>query len=469
MRHTIRFSLAGLILAASSSSLLSADLDRENVDVERYVLDYALSLDAEDAPRNSLSGSVTIRFRNKGPKAIDAVPIVLNRLMRYESAHDGEGRELEIRNRLVEMANFEYYQANAGVVALASAVESGAVAELRLTVGGRLTGYVETGMMYTRESLDPEFTILRSEVLPFPQIAEPDWLEVRKAWADDFDWQATFDVPATHQVANGESVRIEEKGGRRLYHYKSSRPSSFLVFPIAPYGELKVGANRIFHLPGSEAGAQRLAGNMVKALALYEEWFGPLNVQGGLALIEIPEGYGSQAKFPTIIQTADAFNSAESMDQLYHELSHLWGVEKYEPQAPRLEEGLSTFLQALVDVKLGGGLSLEEFMASVLGRQQTSYERSPEYRDIAVADFGREGVTGLSYGVGALFYYELYQVLGEEQLIAFLRGFYDAHKDDHADFDTLVDYYRRNLEGDAAQVVEEWLIGTAYVEKITAN
>ena len=115
MRHTIRFSLAGLILAASSSSLLSADLDRENVDVERYVLDYALSLDAEDAPRNSLSGSVTIRFRNKSPKAIDAVPIVLNRLMRYESAHDGEGRELEIRNRLVEMANFEYYQANAGV------------------------------------------------------------------------------------------------------------------------------------------------------------------------------------------------------------------------------------------------------------------------------------------------------------------------------------------------------------------
>ena len=52
-----------------------AALDRERVDVERYVLDYALSLDAEYAPLNSLSGSVTVRFRNLGPKAIDAVPI----------------------------------------------------------------------------------------------------------------------------------------------------------------------------------------------------------------------------------------------------------------------------------------------------------------------------------------------------------------------------------------------------------
>jgi hypothetical protein len=324
-------------------------------------------------------------------------------------------------------------------------------------------------MLYTKEYLDSEFTILRSEVLPWPHIAEPDWLEVRKAWADTFNWQADFDVPVSHVVANGEQVKVETLGKRKLYHYQSTRPDTLLVFPIAPYGELQVDANRVFYLPGSKTGAQRLAGKMTETIKLFETWFGPSKTASGIAIIEIPVGFGSQAKFPTIIQTADAFDSVTHLDQLYHELSHLWNVETYDPQSPRLEEGLATFLQSFVNVKLGGKPSLDEFMQGVLTRQKGIYESNPEYREIAIADFGRKGVTDLSYRVGALFYYELFQLLGEEKFIDLLSGFYNANKDSGADFNTMRDYYRQHVVGDAAKLLEEWLVGTSYVQKIMAG
>ncbi len=448
-----------------------AALQRSDIDIEHYDLEMTLSLDGDYAFQNALEGLATIRFRNVGAASIETVPFVLNRLMRYEKVHDGEGRQLHHSHRLQELENFDYFQANVGSVKLAEPLAPGEVTALHLAFSGRLTGYIGAGMLYTKETLDPDFTILRNEVLAWPMLSGPDWQQVRIGWADEFEWVATFDVPATHKVANGERVQLETRSNRNIYRYHSARPGSFMIFPIAPYTELQVGLNRIFHLTGSETGAKRLAGKMQQAIELFEGWFGPIRSSSGLSLsiIEIPAGYGSQARFPTIIQTADAFNSADEMEQLYHELSHLWQVDMYAPMSPRLEEGLSTFLQSYVDEKLGGSKSLKAFMEEVLDLQKLTYEKNPSYRNIAIADFGREGLTRLSYGVGALFYYELFKVLGERGFLALLRGFYESYREVGADFDTLVEYYRDHTHGEAAKVIEVWLIGTAFTDKILSG
>ena len=458
-----------VFLVAATFGQSAVALERGDIDVELYSLEYRISLDGESAFQNTLTGTAKIRFRNTGSEAIKNLPLLLNRLMRYEMVTDDEGRALEIQSRLMELKNFEFFQANTGIVSLLEPLRPGDALELSITFGGRLTGYVDAGMLYTQETLDPAFTILRSEVLPWPQIAEPDWLEVRRGWTDPFDWTAAFDVPISHRVANGEPVQVSVEDDRQIFRYRSTRPDTYLVFPIAPYDELRVGANRIFYLPGSRAGAQHLAEKMTQAMDLFESWFGPLAQNDGLAVIEIPEGFGSQARIPTIIQTADAFNSAEKIGELYHELSHLWNVDSHEPQSPRLEEGLAMFLQGLVDVKLGGHVSLTEFMAGISSRTTDTYKRNPEYQDIAIADFGREDVTGLSYRVGALFYYDLYKSIGEEKFISLLSGYYDTYTNAGGNFDALVIYYRKHLDDDSARLVDEWLVGTSYVAKLNLN
>ena len=466
MLHSKSTVLTLLVLAAGTFSQFATALERSNIDVQHYALEFSLSLDGDYVFQNALSGTAKIRFQNAGVEAIKDIPVLLNRLMRYETVTDEAGRNLEIQSRLLELDNFEFYQANTAVVTLVDPLEPGETMELSIAFDGRLVGYVEAGMLYTQENLDPEFTILRSEVLAWPQIADPDWLEVRRGWADPFEWTAEFDVPATHRVANGEPVEVISLGERSRFSYRSTRPDTYLVFPVAPYTEVRAGANRIFHLPGSEAGAKRIADGMVKAMPLFESWLGPLAQEGGLSIIEIPEGFGSQSGFPTIIQSADAFNSADEISQLYHELSHLWNVDDYEPQSPRLEEGLATFLEALVDVKLGGTTDLSAYMAGISNRLVGTYERNSRFRDFAIADFGREGVTGLSYGVGALFYYDLYKSLGEDEFIALLRGYYDAYRKGGGNFNAMLAYYREHAGAESAKLVDEWLVGTGYVAKL---
>lgn len=462
-----------LVLAAASLGIVSVShaqepLDRTDIDVEHYAMEITLSLDGKYVFQNSMSGKARISFSNIGDTAIKTIPVLLNRLMRFSAAQDGSGNPLKISQRLLEIDNFEYYQANVTTIELAGPLRPGEAMVLHLSYGGRLTGYADAGMLYTKETLDSEFTILRSEVLPFPMIAEPDWLEVREGRADPFTWQASFDVPVSHKVANGATRTARINGDRAIFEYRTDQPNTFLAFPIAPYNERKVGANTIYHLPGNKAGADIVADHMTRSMTIFEEMYGPLEDEGGLAIIEIPEGYGSQARFPTILQTADAFDSIEDMDQLYHELSHLWNVDSHEPQSPRLNEGLATFYQSWVTEKLGGEQSLDSFMAGILSDLQRTYERNPELMDVAIADFGTADVTYMAYRVGALFYYALYKRIGEEAFIDLEREFRHAYMDSGADFATIKNYYEGRVDDETQMLINDWLSGTSYTRRIVA-
>ena len=62
-------------------------------------------------------------------------------------------------------------------------------------------------------------------------------------------------------------------------------------------------------------------------------------------MIEVPDGWGSQADVTCILQTAAAFRDPARLVEVYHEVSHLWNVPATDLPSPRWDEGLATFLQ----------------------------------------------------------------------------------------------------------------------------
>lgn len=86
---------------------------------------------------------------------------------------------------------------------------------------------------------------------------------------------------------------------------------------------------------------------LLTTLDLYTQWFGPLQQYQGYAVIEIPDGWGSQADVTSIIQAAAAFKETERTQEVYHEISHLWNVEEKEALPPRWNKGLAMFLHYL--------------------------------------------------------------------------------------------------------------------------
>ena len=97
-----------------------------------------------------------------------------------------------------------------------------------------------------------------------------------------------------------------------------------------------VNAN-FFAFPEDAQGGRDLLGSLTAALALYSQWFGPLADFRGLTVIEVPNGFGSQADAAAIVQEAGAFKDRAGRDTFYHELSHLWDVPANDPLPCRFE------------------------------------------------------------------------------------------------------------------------------------
>ena len=143
----------------------------------------------------------------------------------------------------------------------------------------------------------------------------------RRAGLPEYDYTARITVPASHTVANGGAlVERREAGVTVTYVYRSLKPSWRMDFAVARFTTLRDGDLAVHHLPDDSAGARRILGAMSRTLKLYTRWFGPLRGSAAFAVIEIPDGWGSQADVTSILQSAAAFRDPRREYELYHEI-----------------------------------------------------------------------------------------------------------------------------------------------------
>jgi aminopeptidase N len=447
-----------------------------------------LSLDL-DHDRGSLAGSASYRIANMGERPVQEVPFNLGRMMTVESVRlggegsggDGGGREVEFTQAIEVFADSPRRQVNHVVVSLPSPLEPGDEVRLQAEYGGFLVGYTETGSVYIQDRVvwnalipyleDGRFSILREDAFAWPVLGTLHARANRVAPRPDFTFRAAITVPEPFTVASsGRLLRQETRDGRRLFAYESSDPVPFLNLPIAEYAVLKRPGVRVYHFPADSAGAARVLDAATDGLALLARWFGPLGVEPDLAVMEIPERWGSQASLTGgIIQTADAFGQDGSLSPLYHELSHLWNAPDLDQPSARWNEGLATFLSYRMSDDMDGSESMDAAVQRTVDRLLATASRSPTLTSVPFAEYGEVGATNLSYRVGFLMFYALEAGLGQETLNSVLRGFYQDHKDRGWTFEGLAEELQARTPQDLSGFVEDWIITTAWFDQLQAG
>ena len=469
MKRLLVGALTALILAAPFS-VLSEEAAGTGLDITSYTLKLDIPLDHEGFYifQNTLTGMATLKIRNITQLPVQKVPLLLNRLLRVESAVRANDTPLMFEQEIRELDGWTAYQANVIEVAIDQPLAPGAELTLTIAYGGRLTGYTETGMLYVKERLDPAFTIIRSESMSYPQLAWASRASLRRFWGNDsFDQKLEIILPQGQIAANGGRSTVETLGdGRVAWRYESITPGSLIILPIAPYGIVEVGKNRVFYMPGSAEGAEIIARSMTSGLAFFSEHFGALDVDFSLALIEIPEGFGSQSIYPTIIQTSDAFNDAREMSQLFHELSHLWNVANPTADSARLEEGLATFFGAFLQDRLTGTGTYHDYMDRRIERMVSYFAKNPEHAGIPLTEYGQEDITYLSYSIGGIFFGIVFELVGEEAFLRVLGDHYQTFHNTGADIPTFMAYLDNSTEVNLAPVIEDWIFTTGFQEKL---
>jgi hypothetical protein len=424
-----------------------------------------------DYGRGDLAGTETLTLRNLSARPAVTVPLLLNRLMSIARATDGKGAALRVSQDVVLFEDDSVQQVNAAVVTLARPVAPGDSTRLTIHYRGHLVGYVETGSLYIRDKVDSAFTIIRQDAWAFPAVGVPSARANRARGYDHlFSFVARVTVPAGQVVAaGGEALEPVRHDSLVTWTYRSVLPSAVLNVTIAPYRTLTRAGLRIFYFPEDSTGARMVDSAVAGAMTHFAGWYGPLEHEGSLTVIEIPEGYGSQASLAGgIIETADAFRSRRQLYQLYHELSHLWNVDDRDHPSPRWNEGLAMFLQWRLAAALDGWSGWNGVLEWMDKRLRGDCRDSGKCGSVPFADYGRQELTDLSYSVGELMFQALFETLGAETFDRAYRSFFQQHRATGGTTAELIAAF--HAESPASdRIFREWFSTTGWYTRLQAG
>ncbi len=414
-----------------------------------------------DYEQEKIYADCFLTIQNPHSDSIHEVPLLLYRLFDVTQVQNEQGKPLAFTQSVEKYEDWEKLQVNAIRIQLDPPLDSGQSTTLKIGYQGHLLGYAEV-MRYVKDHINKEYTVIRPDARTYPEVGIPSWRSNRAAGFSEFDYCVEISVPEGLVVANGGAL-VEKKStdGRIVYVYRSKMPTWRMDFAIADYEVLRDSDKtfRIFHFPKDKSGAESLLSALDETMALYRDWFGPLQTFKGLTVIEIPNGYGSQADAAVILQEASSFENLDNLYAFYHELSHLWNVEPQDPMPPRFEsEGLATFLQYLVQEKLEGkDKAVEEAVQRIRKRLQDQFAKNPSAAGIPMIDLGEKQMTGLAYTKGMLFFYLLYEIMGEEPFLETVGDFYQKYAGSGATAGEFVEFFQAKADADLETLMQDWI------------
>ncbi len=212
-----------------------------------------------------------------------------------------------------------------------------------------------------------------------------------------------------------------------------------------------------------EKNATAILDGVSRSVQLYSQMFGDLKDYQGYTLIEIPDGWGSQASDYYLLQVASTFDDVQHLAQLYHEVAHTWNA-KTKPDIQRcrwFDEAFAMYFQALAIREFEG----QDAYKKEMDRDRESFinraTRDRKNFDTPIAEYGKYELGGNSYSKGPWSLYVLHQLVGEEQFKSIIRTFLSEFRDkpaDFKDFQKLAEQVaHRNLE----KYFQEWFYTSA--------
>ena len=430
-----------------------------------------LGLDLEvDYDSNTLGGTATLEVRNASTNPRAKIPLLLNRLMTVSKIVDASGAALPFTQSIVVFNDDPARQVDSVTVILPSPLRPGASSTVVLHYRGILVGYTETGSLYIQDHVDHDFTIIREDAYAFPTLGVASNAANHAAHREPVMFSARVSVPAGLVVAMaGVQGELTHRNSLTTWSYSSSEPVPFLNITIAPYQQLESSGAHIFYFPADAEGARAIDSAIGAAVERYARWFGPLAHDPHLVVMEIPEGFGSQASLSGgILQTADAFRDRSQLAQLYHEISHLWNVTDLERPSPRWNEGLASFLQSRMASDLDGWNQWEPRIARFTESLRKQCAAPAPCNTVPMIHYGSAGLTDQSYSVGMLMFYLLYQVLGPETFDRTYAGFFQQYRDKGATTADLVAAFTA-ASPKCDRIFQDWLLTTRWYSLISSG
>jgi hypothetical protein len=454
--------------ATAQSGALTVTIDVPAVD--HYKL--AITIDPE---HHSLLGQADITIRNSAPRSVTLIPVLLYRLMDVDTATDAGGRPLRFTQSIVKFPDNPIWQVNAIQITLPAPLDSGKTTTIHLKYAGALFGYREV-MLYVRETISEDYSLLRAESMPYPMIGTPSYAGWRCALQNKFGYEIETTVPAGYITpCVGDQVgEPQTKDGKTTFRCTGPPASNTINIAIAkfhviedPERKLRVYATQA----DAEAGV-RVMNEMRRALDFFTSYFGPppkigtMGAHSGLTVIEIPDGWGSYGLRGYIFQSAAAFKDPKNAGELYHEVGHVWNamIADRIQRTRYFDEAFASYFEALAVRQYEGEQAYRELLDSYRDTYVQRVNRDPLGKTTPIVDYGKYEIGVFSYSKGAWSLYVLHEIVGDDKFKQIVRTFLAEFGEKPADFKDFQQVAEAVSSRNLSKFFDDWIYGAASSE-----
>jgi hypothetical protein len=405
--------------------------------------------------------SLSIRNDTKNP--CDSIPFLLYRLLSVRYITDSAGRPLDFRQEVIQLSDQPSFQARDVVIRLAAPLKPGDSNRIVIAYSGFVFGYPEV-MAYVNDRIDESYSLLRPDALSYPVIANATFEDLMAADENRFSYRLSATVPKGYTAAcGGYAAGRRDSAGTITFEFASQMPTWRMDLAVAQFATLRNPEVKlvVYCLPDDSAGARHILDASLQVVNLYSRMFGKPDHYQGYTIIEIPEGWGSQAGDFYFLQTAAAFRDSAKIGEVYHEIGHSWNAVP-SPDIKRcryFDEAFASFFEPLAIRAFNGEQAFSSHMERLRQNFARRVNQDRQAFDTPIADYGKRELGRFSYTKGAWSLYVLYTMVGEKDFEAIIHSLVTEFHDrtvTFRDFQTLCEQVsHRNM----AKFFSEWIYG----------
>jgi hypothetical protein len=414
---------------------------------------------------NRIRVEAALTIRNNSTAAQQEIPLLLYRLLEIRGVTDGHGTPLPFEQDIVQFSDGPSLQARSASVRLTRPLEPNDTAQFVVTYEGYIFGYAEA-MAYVRDRIDDSYSLLRPDALAYPMLARASHASNLRAYDTKFTYDIRATVPKGYTaVCGGEMTGSSPRGpDSTAFVFRSKVPTWRIDLAVAPFAVLGDVRDKllVYYVPGDSAGAGRVLEASRRVIGFYSGLFGRPKRYQGYTVIEIPDGWGSQASDFYFLQTGAAFKDSSRIGEVYHEIGHSWNATPAVSvkRCRYFDEAFAQYFESLALRHFEG----EQRFTGEMERTRKNFvlwgESDAQVFNTPIAAYGEKELGRHSYTKGAWSLYVLQRLVGDEVFAAIIRALLAEPDGTTVDFAGYARICERVSGRSLKKYFDEWIYGT---------
>lgn len=421
----------------------------------------------DETPRKGqMVGAYQVSFRNISEQPLSELSLLLNPGLEFRKVIGPNGRPLPLSSVVTPIVGSDGLQLSHAVVKLPRPISVNSRAEIIIHYQGFLQDLSVGGLLGVKETLHPDFTMIRAKGGAYPLFGSPEMHSLQRSWENKPFLQVAFiDMPGDNTIVGNLKVSEKSlKGDVTSYMLKSELPTNMMTLAIGTYEIEQKGIIKVAKLPFENGNRDQNTRYAIKDADQITDALGPPPRDAEFQIIDLADGFYAEDRLSVSFQKSPKTPHPPKVRQMHEpmggkmfmKVADVWGLGQGRAKTP-WEKTLNHHLIHLVyQQKRALPRPIEgNVIQSTDPRYAPAFDKLKKSQNwlnkIPLIDFAMEGLGDEEQAAFALALAVLNDLIGTNACIALAMDLRASLRRGYADMETIGAFLQTKLTDKSAK------------------